>query len=143
MLILWDWENIQAKHYKKVKQLIVDQFGYAVWRDAIRLGAIAGDNWRTCQPNIFDTFRTFYVDGGADAADDKLVEFAAKHIGNRCIIISGDKILKKRITDARINARRRYVSERGLKKTKTYCVCFDKNRDLTISILPVFIYDLE
>jgi hypothetical protein len=137
MLILFDWENIQAAHYKTVRELISLEFGHWVWADAVKVGAIAEGNEKTCNPDWIPFVKTYLVPNAPQAADNKLIEIATKHRGNRCIIISGDRALVRKIHQARITARTNYgISKRGLQKTKTFCVRFDENKNLTISSLP-------
>lgn len=134
MLILFDWENIQAAHYQAVRELICSEFGHWCWKEATKIGAIAEGNEKICNPDWIQFVKTFLVSPGRQAADKKLIEIASKHRGNRCIIISGDRALLKKVYQARIAARRSYgISARGIEKTKTYCVCWDENKNLILS----------
>lgn len=134
MLILFDWENIQAAHYQAVRELISAEFGHWCWKEATKIGAIAEGNEKICNPDWIQFVKTFLVSPGPQAADKKLIEVAGKHRGNRCIIITGDRSLSKKVHQARIAARRSYgISARGIEKTKTYCVCWDENKNLILS----------
>jgi len=124
MLILFDFENIQNAHYQNIKLLIVEKIGYADWGKAEKYGAVAKGNENTCLKDWNSNIEICTVEKHQQAADDKLVEIAVKHNGNRCILVSNDRLLFERVRKARLDARRTKVSPRGLTKTKTYQILY-------------------
>lgn len=124
MLILFDFENIQNVHYRNIKDLIIQNFGMSDWHKSTKIGAAANRNIKQCLKSWNSNVRIYTVENHPQAADDKLVEIAARHIGNRCILISNDQPLFERIKKARLDARRGKVSRRGLDKTRTYRISF-------------------
>lgn len=131
MLILFDFENIQNAHYRDIKQLIVDKIGYTDWVEAKKYGAVAEGNENKCLRDWNSNVNIYIVENYKQAADDKLVEIAIKHHGNRCILVSNDNLLFKRVQKARLDSRRTKVTSRGLTKTKTYQI-LHINGELTL-----------
>lgn len=124
MLILFDFENIQNAHYRDIKQLIVDKIGYTDWIKSEKFGAVAEGNENKCLRDWNSNINIYTVANHPQTADDKLVEIAIKHHGNRCILVSNDRLLFERVRKARLGSRRTKVTSRGLTKTKTYQIVF-------------------
>lgn len=133
MLILFDFENIQNAHYQDIKRLIIDKIGYADWAEAKKYGAVAEGNENKCLRDWNSNVKIYIVENYKQAADDKLVETAIKHHGNRCILVSNDNLLFERVQKARLDSRRTKVTSRGLTKTKTYQI-LHINGELTLQI---------
>ncbi|MHB8098775.1 MAG: hypothetical protein ACYDD5_04230 [Sulfuricurvum sp.] len=127
MLILFDFENIQNVHYQAVKQLIIKKFGRWDWEQAKKIGAVAEGNEPFCLKDWNSNIMIFRVINHPQAADDKLVEIAGKEKGNRCVVVSNDNVLFRRVQTSRIEMRNKYVSLRGIKKTKTLRICFQND----------------
>ena len=121
MLILFDFENIQNAHYQTVKRLIIEKFGFKEWLKSIKIGAVAVDNINTCLPDWNSSMKIYQVKKEDQAADNKLIELATRSKGNRCIIVSNDIALCKKIHHARREARdsRKHKSNRAKEKTIT------------------------
>lgn len=126
MLILFDFENIHNLHYQGVKQLVIKTLGYNDWKHAEKYGAVANGNESTCLRDWNSNVKIYTVENRTQAADDKLIKIAVKHIGNRCILVSNDHLLFARVRKARLDSRRERVSHRGLHKTSTYRISFIK-----------------
>lgn len=124
MLVLFDFENIQNVHYRSVKQLLIKEFGSSDWNKAIKVGAVSKKSEPMCLKDWNSNVRIYRVSDYPQAADDKLVEIAVRTKGNRCIIISNDNILFDRVKAARIELRKKYLSPRGVTKTRTYRISF-------------------
>lgn len=124
MLILFDFENIQNTHYQDIKQLIVEKIGYTDWIKAEKFGAVVEGNENKCLRDWNSNINIYTAANHQQAADDKLVEIAIKHHGNRCILVSNDCLLFERIRKARLDSRCTKVTSRGLTKTKTYQILF-------------------
>jgi|GEM_PF-2555907 len=100
MLILFDFENIQNFHYKRVKAFLIEEFGKEEWQNATKIGAVCYENVDTCLPDWNTAMMIYQVHKEPQAADNKLVEIARLHKSECCVVVSSDRGLSQRVYDA-------------------------------------------
>ena len=100
MLILFDFENIQNFHYKKVKAFLIEEFGKEDWQNAKKIGAVCYENVDICLPDWNTSMMIYQVHKEPQAADNKLVELARLYKSECCIVVSNDRGLSQRVYDA-------------------------------------------
>jgi uncharacterized protein YaiI (UPF0178 family) len=100
MLILFDFENIQNCHYKRVKAFLIQEFGKEEWQNAKKIGAVCYENIDTCLPDWNTAMMIYQVHKEPEAADNKLVELARLHKSRCYVVVSSDRGLSQRVYDA-------------------------------------------
>jgi len=100
MLILFDFENIQNFHYKKVKAFLIKEFGKEEWQNAKKIGAVCSQNVDVCLPYWNTSMMIYQVQKEPQAADNKLVELATFHKSEYYIVVSNDRGLSQRVYHA-------------------------------------------
>ena len=123
MLILFDFENIQNFHYKKVKTFLIEEFGKEAWQNATKIGAVSYENVDTCLPDWNTAMMIYQVHKEPEAEDNKLVELARLHKSKCCVVVSSDRGLSGRIYDA-------VTSQTSLRAREVYQVLQVRSRFL-------------
>ena len=123
MLILFDFENIQNFHYKKVKTFLIEEFGKEAWQNATKIGAVCYENVDTCLPDWNTAMMIYQVHKEPQAADNKLVEIARLHKSECCVVVSSDRGLSGRVYDA-------VTSQTSLRAREVYQVLQVRSRFL-------------
>lgn len=100
MLILFDFENIQNIHYKKVKAFLIKEFGKDDWQNATKIGAVSSRNIHICLRDWNNSMMIYQVGKEPEASDHKLVELAHIHKTQCAIVVSNDRELCGRVYDA-------------------------------------------